>query len=95
MKKDKKSIAKIREILKTTEVEFTVKGKTKIFETCCYNEEWKDCGSIWSEFHGMNVSKWGPTCVTLYSYNMLQKKSTGRIKYSDIENFSPKTKNAE
>ena len=39
----------------------------------------------------MNVSKWGPTCVTLYNYDMLQKKTTGKIKYSDIENFSPKT----
>ena len=95
MKKDKKSIAKIREILKTTEVEFTVKGKTKVFETCCYNEELNECGLIWQGIHGMNVSKWGPTCVTLYSYNMLQKKTTGKIKYSDIENSSPKTKNAE
>ena len=92
---NKKNIKEIREILKTTEVEFTVKGKTKVFETCCYNEELNECGLIWQGIHGMNVNKWGPTCVTLYSYNMLQKKSTGRIKYSDIENFSPKTKNAE
>ena len=92
MKKDKKSIAKIREILKTTEVEFTVRGKDKSFETCCYNEELNECGLIWQGIHGMNVSKWGPTCVTLYSYNMLQKKSTGRIKYSDVTGISPKEK---
>ena len=91
----KKNFKEIRKILKTTLVVFTVRGKDKSFETCCYDEDSNECGSIWSEFHGMNVSKWGPTCVTLYSYNMLQKKSTGRIKYSDIENFSPKTKNAE
>ena len=90
MKKDKKSIAKIREILKTTEVEFTVKGKTKVFETCCYNEDLNECGSIWSEFHGMNVRKCGPNCVTLYSYDMLGNKTTGKIKYSDITGISPK-----
>ena len=34
--------------------------------------------------NGMNVTKWGPTCVTLYTYNMLGKKSIGKIKYSEI-----------
>ena len=33
---------------------------------------------------GMNVTKWGPTCVTLYTYNMLGKRSIGKIKYSEI-----------
>ena len=33
---------------------------------------------------GMNVTKWGPTCVTLYTFDMLNKKSNGKIKYSDI-----------
>ena len=33
---------------------------------------------------GMNVTKWGPTCVTLYTYDMLGKRSIGKIKYSDI-----------
>ena len=33
---------------------------------------------------GMNVTKWGPTCVTLYTYNMLGKKSVGKINYKDI-----------
>ncbi len=33
---------------------------------------------------GMNVTKWGPTCVTLYDYNMLGKKTTGKINYKDI-----------
>ena len=28
--------------------------------------------------------KFGPTCVTLYSYDMLGKRTTGKIKYSDI-----------
>ena len=33
---------------------------------------------------GMNVTKWGPTCVTLYTFDMLNKKTIGKIKYSDI-----------
>ena len=89
MKKDKKTIQKIREILKSTEVEFTVKGHLGVFKTTCFSKDKKECGSIWNAFHGMNVSKWGPTCVTLYTYDMLSKKSTGKIRYSDIENFSP------
>ena len=33
---------------------------------------------------GMNVTKWGPTCVTLYTYDMLGKRAVGKIKYKDI-----------
>ncbi len=33
---------------------------------------------------GMNVTKWGPTCVTLYTYNMLGKRSIGKISYKDV-----------
>ena len=90
--KNKKSTQKIREILKSTEVEFTIKGKSGVFRTCCFQKDKKECGSIWNAFHGMNVQKWGPTCVTLYTYDMLSKKSTGKIKYSDVENFSPAKK---
>ena len=32
----------------------------------------------------MNVNKFGPTCVTLYTYDMLHNKTTGKIKYSDV-----------
>ena len=32
----------------------------------------------------MNVNKFGPTCMTLYSFDMLGKLTTGKIKYSDI-----------
>jgi hypothetical protein len=34
--------------------------------------------------NGMNVTKWGPTCITLYTYDMLNKKTIGKIKYSEI-----------
>ena len=33
---------------------------------------------------GMNISKVGTTCVTLFTYNMLGKRSTGKIRYKDI-----------
>tara|TARA_B110000091_G_scaffold137189_1_gene146727 strand:- start:1255 stop:1581 length:327 start_codon:yes stop_codon:yes gene_type:complete len=82
----------IKEVLKGGDVKFTVKGIT----TYCKGDDGeygmnpkiftvdKDAGSIWAEFHGMNVTKWGPTCVTLYTFNMLGKKSTGKINYKDI-----------
>ena len=74
------------------DVKFTVKGITtysrgedgeygmnpKIFTVT------KDAGSIYSEYNGMNVTKWGPTCITLYTFDMLGKKSVGRINYKDI-----------
>ena len=72
---------------------FTVKGHTTYGKD--ENGEWKEnvlktfrmgskCESIWCEYHGMNVQKFGPTCVTLYAYDMLSKKTVGKIKYSDI-----------
>jgi len=84
-----KDIKEIREILKTTKVEFTVKGKSGVFKTCCFSKDKKQNDSIWQAFHGMNVTKWGPTCVTLYTFDMLSNKTVGKIRYSDIENFSP------
>ena len=33
----------------------------------------------------MNVKKFGPTCLTLYTFDMLGNKTIGRIKYSDIK----------
>ena len=83
----------IKEKLKKGNVKFTVKGQThygkdkngewgrvpKVF-TVSHNGE-----SIHSDWYGMNVNKWGPTCVTLYTYDMLGKRSSGKIKYSDIK----------
>jgi hypothetical protein len=72
---------------------FTVKGYTTYGKD--ENGEWKDnvlktfhmgskCESIWCEYRMMNVQKFGPTCVTLYTFDMLSKKTVGKIKYSDI-----------
>ena len=85
-------LKKIKEVLKRGNVEFTVKGIT----TYCRGENGeygmnpkvftvtKDAESIWSDLNGMNVTKWGPTCVTLYTYDMLGKRSVGKINYKDI-----------
>jgi hypothetical protein len=85
-------IKEIRDKLLVGEVEFTIKGKT----TYGKDEEgkWKDVpkvftvtkgsDSIWSDWNGMNVNKWGPTCVTLYTFDILGKKSVGKINYKDI-----------
>jgi len=32
----------------------------------------------------MNVKKFGPTCMTLYTFDMLSNRTIGKIKYSDI-----------
>jgi hypothetical protein len=34
---------------------------------------------------GMNVTKFGPTCVTLYTFDMMSKKSVAKIRYADVE----------
>ena len=82
----------IQKQLQEGDVRFTVKGITtyrsddngeygmnpKIFKVN------KDASSINSEFSGMNVTKWGPTCVTLYTFDMLGKKAIGKIKYKLI-----------
>ena len=86
----------IREQLQKGDVRFTVKGITsysrnengeygknpKIFKV----SEKGDSINV-DEFlsvSGMNVTKWGPTCVTLYTYDMLGKRSIGKINYKLI-----------
>ena len=94
----KSEIIKIREILRSENgVEFTVNGITeygkkkdgsygqvsKVFKgRQGYNKNYND--SISNDFRSMNVTKWGPTCVTLYTYDMLGKRSVGKIKYEDV-----------
>ena len=33
----------------------------------------------------MNVNKFGPTCVTLYTFDMLHNRTSAKIKYSDVK----------
>jgi len=83
----------IKKQLQKGNVKFTVEGIT----TYCKGEDGeygmnpkiftvtKDAGSIHAEYSGMNVTKWGPTCVTLYTFDMLGRKSVGKINYKQIK----------
>ena len=94
----KNEISKVRELLMNDgNCKFTVKGITeykkkedgsygqvpKVFNTVKIEGE-EHCGSISEGWSGMNVNKWGPTCVTLYTYNMLGKRISGKIRYADV-----------
>ena len=82
----------IKKQLQKGNIKFTIKGITsyckgddgeygmnpKVFEVN------KEANGINAEFRGMNVTKWGPTCVTLYTFDMLGKRSIGKINYKNI-----------
>jgi len=82
----------IKEQLQGGNVKFTINGLT----TYCKGEDGEygmnpksfrvseDGGAINSSYDGMNVTKWGPTCVTLYTFTILGKKVIGKINYSDV-----------
>jgi len=86
----------IKEVLKKGDTRFTVKGITSYRKGD--DGEYGDHPKLFKvnksgdsinvdellSISGMNVTKWGPTCVTLYTYNMLGKKSVGKINYKDI-----------
>ena len=92
------TIGNIREILMNEDgVEFTVGGLTEygkkedgsygqvktVFKARQgYKRNYNT--SIGTQFDSMNVTKWGPTCVTLYTYDMLGKRSIGKIRYADV-----------
>ena len=84
----KYSVEKTREILMKGDVVFSLKGSKDTFTTGKIHE-WNDkgySGYISKDmFSQMNVNKWGPTCVTLYTYDMLGNKTTGKFSYKDIE----------
>ena len=100
----KSGIERIREILRTENgVEFNVKGLTeygkkedgsygqvkKVFKARQgYKRNYNT--SIGTMFDSMNVTKWGPTCVTLYTYDMLGKRSVGKIRYADVRFIADK-----
>ena len=91
-------MSKIKEIIGKGNVKFTIKGINsykrggedneygdfpKVFRV---NEEGDAIHEDEGYFstRGMNVTKLGPTCITLYDYNMLGKKTVGKINYKDI-----------
>jgi hypothetical protein len=91
------SIKEIKEIIGKGDVKFTVKGITEYRRGGDDNEYGdfpkmfrvnKDSDAIFEDTNlfgrGMNVTKLGPTCITLYDFNMLGKKTVGKINYKDI-----------
>ena len=90
-------IKEIKSIIEKGDVKFTVEGITE-FRRGGEDNEYGDfpkifkvgenAESIFEDLNlfgrGMNITKLGPTCITLYDYNMLGKKTTGKINYKDI-----------
>ena len=93
----KEKINSIKEKLQKGNVTFTIKGimdlgkydrKTNEFERIPKTFRMSKTGdSVWSSFNGMNVNKWGPTCVTLYTFDMMSNKTTAKIKYQNVQNI--------
>ena len=89
------TIKEIREKLQVSGTKFNINGKLDFQKGP--DGEWGDYPKVFttsgegktvainSYFQGMNVSKFGPTCVTLYDFNMLGKKTVGKINYSNVK----------
>jgi len=87
MKKDKNDIKTIKEVLMNSEVRFAIRGSHKVFKTRILNSK-RGTSSIYLDemfAQGMNVNKFGPTCVTLYTFDMLNNRTVGKIRYEDVE----------
>ena len=77
------------ELLNGNNMEFSIKGfEGRIFRMVCM-EEGKNT-AVASTFEQMNINKFGPTCMTLYTFNMMGKKTIGKIKYSDVTIIGPR-----
>ena len=66
------------EVSKFGEDNFSIR---EVFEVSKFGE---DNFSIRGGLRQMNVEKYGPTCVWLYTFDMLEKKTKGKIKYTDV-----------
>lgn len=90
----------IKTILESQKVKFNIKGQTeyakrddgswgyipKIFQTNKYEDN-PVSSSICDGRHfwaSMNIDKFGPTSFTVYTFDMLGKKTRARIKYQDV-----------
>ena len=91
------NIKEIKKIIEKGNVKFTVKGITE-YRRGGEDNEYGDFPKIFAvneggdAFYedtnlfgrGMNINKLGPTRITLYTFDMLGKKSVGKINYKDI-----------
>jgi hypothetical protein len=82
---------KVKEIIETQVVKFQIKGITdymnrpKIF-IINHDIDGIELHSVKETIfgHSMNVEKFGPTCMWLFSYDMMGNKTRSKVKYSDI-----------
>ena len=81
----------IKHILETQNVKFQVKNITnykdepEIFQMdhYCGNLELHSVNSV-NGTQTMNVDRFGPTCMWLYSYSLLGSKIVEKIRYEDV-----------
>ena len=85
-KLSKNQLAEIRARLMQDGTVFECFGKQWITSKSTYPSG--DVHAIYSNEgfgRGMNVNKFGPTCVTLYTFDMLGSRTVGKFRYKDIE----------
>ena len=71
------------ELLTVKNMQFKVKGyNDQVFRMVCL-EDGKNTAVI-SMYSQMNINKFGPTCMTLYTFDMMGNKTVGKIKFADV-----------
>ena len=95
IKLDNNSIIR-RKLKSKSSVKFTcgikdVDGSDKVFNTHISEINYKDRTEYSYSINedrflgrGMNVNKFGPTCVSLYTFDMFGRKIVGKIRYADV-----------
>ena len=81
----------IKTILESQDAVFQIKGVNDYKNKPMIFKMNHMCGDLeLHSVHGvdstqtMNVEKFGPTCMWLYSYDMLGNKTRSKVKYSDV-----------
>jgi hypothetical protein len=85
------TVKEIKDVIEKKEVKFQVKnltnhnGELRTFQInhIIGNLELHSVIEI-NRHNSMNVDKFGSTCMWLYSYDMLDNKTKGKISYKDI-----------
>ena len=81
----------LKALIGTLEVkdEFVFEYKGKEYRFKCFNEyKGEKAYSIWENKicgEGMNVDKLGGACVWLFSYDMMDTRTTYKMKFEDME----------
>jgi len=74
------------ELMMGNKVTFRIKGynrKYDIFTMIVPNDLGVN-GAVNRLHSSMNVNKFGPTCMTLYTFDMMDNKTVSKIKYADV-----------